>query len=40
MLGAVLSKQERRLNGPIGLDSETHFKIMNREDMKNAYRSN
>lgn len=29
-----------KLNGTIGLDSETHFKIMNREDMKNAYRSN
>lgn len=29
-----------KLNGAIGLDSETHFKIMNREEMKNAYSSN
>ena len=29
-----------RLDGTVGSNSETHFKIMNREEMENAYSSN
>ena len=29
-----------KLNGAVGSDSETHFKIMNREEMENAHSLN
>ncbi|MDD5974102.1 MAG: hypothetical protein PUC01_10355 [Spirochaetales bacterium] len=29
-----------KLNGAVGSDSETHFKIMNREEMENAHSTN